>query len=94
VTAIPCNQAHNAQIYARVNLAGSDQSYPGTAVVARLASSACYARTGSLDKSKVTSSMTLRSLFPDADAWLNGERTVACMITSPVANLTSSLLNP
>jgi Domain of unknown function (DUF4190)/Septum formation len=94
VTAIPCNQAHNAQIYAKFNLAGSDQSYPGTAVVTRLASSTCSARTGSLDKSKVTNSMTLRFLFPDADAWLNGERTVACMITNPTANLTSSLLNP
>jgi hypothetical protein len=94
VTAIPCNQAHNAQIYAKFNLAGSDQSYPGTAVVTRLASSACNARTGSLDKSKVTNSMTLRILFPEADSWLNGDRTVACMITNPTANLTSSLLNP
>jgi hypothetical protein len=94
VTAVPCNHAHSAQIYAEFNLTGSDQSYPGTAVVARLASSACKARTGSLDKSKVTNSMTLRFLFPEADSWLNGNRTVACMITNPTANLTSSLLNP
>jgi uncharacterized protein DUF4190/putative regulator of septum formation len=94
VTAIPCNQAHNAQIYAKFNLAGSDQSYPGTAVVTRLASSACNARSGSLDKSKVTNAMTLRILFPEPASWLNGERTVACMITNPTANLTSSLLNP
>ena len=94
VTAIPCNQAHNAQVYAKLNLSGSDQSYPGTAVVTRLASSACKARTGSLDKSKVTNSMTLRILFPEADSWLNGNRTVACVITNPTANLTSSLLNP
>ena len=94
VTAIPCNQAHSAQVYAEFNLAGSDQSYPGTAAVTRLASSACKARTGSLDKSKVTNSMTLRILYPEADSWLNGKRTVACVITNPTANLTSSLLNP
>jgi hypothetical protein len=94
VTVIPCNQAHNAQIYAKVTLAGSDRSYPGTAVVTRLAAGACNARTGSLDKSKVTNSMTLRILFPEAYSWLNGERTVACVITNPTANLTSSLLNP
>jgi Domain of unknown function (DUF4190)/Septum formation len=94
VTAIPCNQAHSAQVYAEFNLAGSDQSYPGTAAVTRLASSACKTRTGSLDKSKVTNSMTLRILYPEADSWLNGERTVACLITNPTANLTSSLLNP
>jgi hypothetical protein len=94
VTAIPCNQAHSAQVYAEFNLAGSDQSYPGTAVVTRLASSTCNARTGSLDKSKVTNSMTLRFLYPEPDSWLNGNRTVACLITNPTANLTSSLLNP
>jgi Domain of unknown function (DUF4190)/Septum formation len=94
VTAIPCNQAHSAQVYAEFNLAGSDQSYPGTAAVTRLASNACKARTGSLDKSKVTNSMTLRFLFPEPDSWVNGNRTVACMITNPTANLTSSLLNP
>ena len=94
VTAIPCNQAHSAQVYAEFNLAGSDQSYPGAAVVTWLASSTCKARTGSLDKSKVTNSMTLRFLYPEPDSWLNGNRTVACLITNPTANLTSSLLNP
>jgi Domain of unknown function (DUF4190)/Septum formation len=94
VTAIPCNQAHNAQIYAEFKLAGSDQSYPGTAVLTRLATSGCNARTGSIDRSEVTNSMTLRFLFPEADSWLNGNRAVACMITNPTANLTSSLLNP
>ena len=41
VTAIPCSQAHNAQIYAKFNLSGSDFSYPGTPAVTRLATSGC-----------------------------------------------------
>jgi lipoprotein signal peptidase len=94
VTAIPCDQAHNAQIYAEFNLAGSDQSYPGTAVVTRLATSGCNARAGRLDKSKVTNSMTIRILYPEADSWLNGDRTVACMVANPTATITSSLLTP
>jgi hypothetical protein len=94
VTAIPCNQPHNAQIYAKFNLSGSDFSYPGTPALLRLATNGCNARIGSLDKSKITNSMTIRLLYPLADSWLDGERTVACMIANPTANITSSLLNP
>ena len=94
VTAEPCNQPHSAQIYAKFNLAGSNFSYPGTATVTRLAASGCTARTGSIDRSKTTNAMTVRFLFPDQDAWLGGQRTVACMIVNPTANLTYSLVNP
>jgi hypothetical protein len=94
VTATPCSQAHNAQIYAKFNLSGSILSYPGTPALTRLATSGCNARIGSLDKSKITNSMTIRFLFPLADSWLDGQRTVACMIANPAANITSSVLNP
>lgn len=94
VTATPCSQAHNAQIYAKFNLSGSILSYPGTPALTRLATSGCNARIGSLDKSKITNSMTIRFLFPLADSWLDGQRTVACMISNPAANITSSVLNP
>jgi Domain of unknown function (DUF4190)/Septum formation len=94
VTAEPCNQPHSAQIYAKFNLAGSNFSYPGTATVTRLAASGCTVRTGSIDRSKTTNAMTVRFLFPDRDAWLGRQRTVACMIVNPTANLTYSLVNP
>jgi len=93
VTATPCNQPHNAQIYAKFNLSGSDFNYPGTAAVTKLATNGCNARTGDVDKSLTTSSMTIRLLFPEEDAWLSGQRTVACMILDPSASLTTSLLN-
>jgi hypothetical protein len=94
VTAEPCNQPHSAQIYAKFNLAGSNFSYPGTATVTRLAVNGCTARTGSIDRSKTTNAMTVHFLFPDQDAWLGGQRTVACMMVNPTANLTYSLVNP
>ena len=94
VTAKPCNQPHSAQIYAKFNLTGSNFSYPGTAKVNRLAASGCTARTGSIDRSKTTNAMTVRFLFPDQNAWLAGQRTVACMIVNPTADLTYSLLSP
>ncbi len=94
VTAIPCNKPHNAQIFAKFKLTGSDLSYPGSATVTRLATNGCNARIGSVDKSMTTSAMTIRLLFPEESAWITGQRTVSCMILNPTANLTSSLLNP
>lgn len=93
VTAIPCTQPHNAQIFAKFKLTGSDFSYPGTAAVKSQATVACDRRIGSVDKSKTTSAMTVRLLFPLQGAWIDGQRTVSCMIVNPQANITQSLLN-
>jgi Domain of unknown function (DUF4190)/Septum formation len=93
VTAIPCNKPHNAQIYAKFNLTGSDLSYPGTSKVTKLAAAGCNARTSTINKSAAPSTTTIRLLFPEQDAWVNGRRTVACMIVNPSADITSSLVN-
>ena len=93
VTAIPCDQPHNAQIYAKFKLTGSDFSYPGAATVARLARHGCNARIGSVNKSVTTSAMTVRILLPDKTSWAAGQRTVSCMVVNPTATLTTSLLN-
>jgi hypothetical protein len=93
VTAIPCGQPHNAQIYAKFKLTGSDFSYPGAAAVARMARSGCNARIESVDKSMTTSAMTVRILLPEKTSWVAGQRTVSCMVTNPTATLTTSLLN-
>jgi Septum formation/Domain of unknown function (DUF4190) len=93
VTAIPCDQPHNAQIYAKFRLAGSDLRYPGAAAVARRARSGCNARIGSVDKAMTTNAMTARILLPDETSWTAGQRTVSCMVVNPTANLTTSLLN-
>jgi hypothetical protein len=94
VTAIPCSQAHNAQIYAKFSLPGSILSYPGNTALTRTATNGCNARASILDKSKITSSMTIRLLIPLAQSWLDGQRTATCMIANPTSNVTSSLLNP
>lgn len=93
VTAIPCDQPHNAQIYAKFRLTGSDLSYPGPAVVSQRALSGCNARIGSVDKAMTTSAMTVRILLPEKTSWTAGQRTVNCMIVNPTATLTTSLLN-
>jgi len=93
VTAIPCDQAHNAQIYAKFKLRGSDLHYPGAASVARMARSGCNARIGSVNKSMITSAMTIRIFLPEEVAWITGQRTVSCMIVNSRADVSSSLLN-
>jgi hypothetical protein len=92
VAAIPCTQAHNAQIFAKFNLSGSIVSYPGDAALTKDATNGCNARINVLDKSKITNSMTIRFLFPQQDSWIAGHRTVACMITDSTADLSSSAL--
>ncbi len=94
VSAIPCNQAHNAQVFAKFNLSGSILSYPGDAAVTRLATNGCNARLGALDKSKVTDSMTIRFLVPQRQSWLDGKHAVTCMIVNSASNITSSVLSP
>jgi hypothetical protein len=93
VTAIPCTQPHNAQVFAKFELTGSNFSFPGTAAVERLAGHGCSARTGSINKSKVNNAMTIRFLVPEEASWMSGQRSVSCMIVNPTADLTSSLLN-
>jgi hypothetical protein len=92
VTAEPCNQPHSAQVYSKFNLTGSNFSYPGTATVTQLASTGCTARTGNIDRSKVTNAMTVHFLFPDQTAWLGGRRAVTCMVVDPAGDITYSLL--
>lgn len=92
VTAEPCNQSHSAQIYAKFNLTGSNFSYPGTATVSQLASTGCTARTADVDRSKVTNAMAVHFFFPDQTAWLNGRRTVACMVVDQSGDFSYSVL--
>jgi hypothetical protein len=89
----PCNQAHNAQIFATFKVSGSMLSYPGSAKLHSIASSGCDARVkGSLNGAKLTNSMTIRFLFPLESSWLGGRRTISCIVYNPTPTVTSSLL--
>jgi hypothetical protein len=93
VVQTPCTQPHNAQIFATFNVQGSLLSYPGDAKMRSLAESGCNARiAASLDRAKITNSMTIRFLFPLEGSWLGGQRTISCIIYNPTPTLTSSLL--
>jgi hypothetical protein len=90
----PCTVRHNAQIYATFKLAGGMLSYPGSARTQNLAANGCNARaTASLDKAKITSSMTIRFLFPVQSSWLAGRRSVSCIVVNSTTSLTTSVLS-
>jgi hypothetical protein len=92
VTAIPCTQAHDSQVFAKFDLSGDDSAYPAPDALTKMADTGCNSRTGSIDKPKTNSHMTIRVLFPEQDAWADGQRTVSCLIVNPKPTLTTSLL--
>jgi hypothetical protein len=92
VTAIPCTQPHDSQVFAKFDLSGGNSAYPSAAALNKLADTGCNSRTGSIDKPKTTPGMTIRVLFPEQDAWADGQRTVSCLIVNPKPTLTTSLL--
>jgi hypothetical protein len=89
VTAIPCTQSHDAQVYAAFNLGGS--TYPAN--VKQLANQGCAARKASVNTSAIPSSTSGYSFYPDQNAWSSGSRNVQCVIASPGTNVKTSLLN-
>jgi hypothetical protein len=90
VTPIGCTQAHNAQVFAEFSAPGS--SFPGTTALEQRADSDCNAMTASsLDKSKVTSTMSLHFIFPQQQAWDSGQRRVSCLIVDS-KDMTSSIM--
>lgn len=90
VSAVPCSQPHNAQVFATFDLPGGDSNYPSN--LTQLASNGCNAKQDRLNQALVTDSMSIRFIYPVLHAWQSGERTVNCLVVTP-ANVSSSLLN-
>jgi hypothetical protein len=94
VTAVPCTTPHNAQVFAEFHTTGG-ADYPGNASLAKQSDVGCRARIGgNLEQPKVTDTMGLHYLFPLAQAWADGHRTITCLIIDSTPDLTSSLLKP
>jgi Septum formation len=91
VTAVPCTTPHNAQVFAQFK--ATEASYPGQQAIIREADNGCQARvSSSLDRSKLTNTMSLRVLFPESTSWADGQRYISCLVVDSTADLTSSLL--
>jgi hypothetical protein len=92
VTQTACDEPHNAQIFATFKVSGSILSYPSD--MQSIAANGCADRAAaSLDRTKLTSSMAVRELFPLELSWVSGHRTVSCIVYDPTQNVTTSLVN-
>jgi hypothetical protein len=91
VAAVPCTTPHDAQVFAEFPATGN--KYPGRNDLKTQAGQGCRARISkSVTSSKITSSMTLRFLYPLTDSWSEGHRTITCLIVDAKPDLTSSLM--
>jgi hypothetical protein len=87
---VPCDQPHNAQVFAVFPVAGG--GYPGTAALRRQAAVGCHTRiAGSINRSLITNSMTLQYLYPESQSWADGHRSITCLVVDST-NMTSSVL--
>lgn len=91
VTVVPCTTPHNAQVF--VQFAAAGRSYPGSGSLKRQADKGCHLRlTANVQTSKITSTMTLRYLYPLPTSWAGGHRTITCLIVDAKPDLKFSLL--
>jgi Domain of unknown function (DUF4190)/Septum formation len=90
VTAVPCTVAHNARAYAQFD--ATNASYPGSRALITEAQSGCQSRESVLNKSAITSTMTLHFLYPLPNSWAAGRRTITCLVVGKTKDLTSSLM--
>jgi Septum formation len=91
LTVVPCTTLHNAQVV--VEFAATGTRYPGEAALKREADQGCHARlTGRVVNSRITSTMTLRFLYPLATSWSGGHRTISCLIVDSTTDLRRSLV--
>jgi len=90
VTAVPCTTPHNAQVIAQLPVPGS--AYPGQAAFRAQALTGCKAAATDLDQSKLTSTMNLLWIYPEPQAWTDGQRSISCLAVDSSEDLTSSLL--
>lgn len=90
----PCNEPHNSQIFATFQASGSPGKYPGVANLTAQGGRGCLARAKeSVDSALVNASMRGAWLYPHADGWQAGNRTIDCFLYSPTP-ISSSVLSP
>jgi hypothetical protein len=91
LTAVTCTTPHNAQVIAQLPVSGS--AYPGAAAFEAQAASGCQAKlTADVDQSKLTATMNLIFLYPEPQAWTDGQRVISCVVVDSSEDITSSLL--
>lgn len=93
VEAVPCGQAHDAQVYAEFLLSGDD--WPGEESIEMQSAQGCYERWPAAVSADYDNDPAHDFTFfsPLADGWSNGDREVTCMVVNTDASpISGSLL--
>ena len=93
VPAVPCNQPHDAEIYAIFPLTGS--TWPGNAKAASLAQAGCLSRMKTFLPSKsAQAKYDIYFIHPAESGWLHGERNVSCLASAPTGKKLTAPIKP
>ena len=95
VEGVPCETAHDAQVFAEFDLTGSG-GFPGQASVDNLAFEGCATRwEAALGPFDTASNLDLTYFTPTSESWAGDDREVSCfVVTADGAPLTGSKLLP
>jgi hypothetical protein len=82
VEGVPCTQAHSAQAYARFDLIGFGDTFPGSAAFEEQAMEGCYERFASfVGISYEQSELYFMTLEPTEEGWVElDDREVTCLL--------------
>ena len=90
VHVVACAQPHNAEVFGTFHLSGT--AWPGAATVQQVASSGCTNRlSGYLNPQLSAGNLTQSYVYPGAQAWQAGERSVICEVRATSGTLTGSV---
>ncbi len=93
VTRVPCDDAHQMEVFALVPDAGAGgEAYPGPDALKAFADGACAERFADyVGVDYRDSELFLTYLLPSTRGWGEGDTTVTCLVTTTGATLTSSV---
>ena len=91
VTAIPCSQPHDAQVYAALQVPGL-QSFPGAAPMNALAKSGCNARLGDVNRAILARLRGITWIAPSSGSWNDGHQQISCLVLGRPGSMTTSVL--
>ncbi|MFE9176655.1 DUF4190 domain-containing protein [Streptomyces sp. NPDC007126] len=96
VDVVPCEGAHDGEVFAVFDMPGSG-SYPGDHAVTEAADARCYGLVDGyvMDTWALPADVDVYYLTPTVRSWLSGDREVSCLFgsTDEGASLTGSLRN-
>jgi hypothetical protein len=91
VPTVPCDQAHDSEIYASTQM--TDETYPGDEAVVTAADDFCYAEfEGFVGMAYEDSALFISTMFPTAESWkVLEDREILCVVVDEAGGRTGTL---